>query len=134
MSWRGGASTAFTYARRLAAVAAVGGWLGLNAYWFVSGETPDCQVTTVTRPPDHTAVTQISRCGLPDPADYVYVLGFAAICVIPDADEIGIGSAMWKRRQTARAAGTAMRVELGDTPDDAENLADLAREVEQDGT
>ncbi len=70
------------------------GALAVFAYWLAAGQHLACQVVTVTSGaangrPAQAMTTQ--TCGLPDVADFAYVLAAVAVLLLPDAQSIKIG-------------------------------------------
>src|SRR5260370_211235 len=70
------------------------GALAVFAYWLAAGQHLACQVVTVTSGASNgrpAQATTTQTCGLPDVADFAYVLAAVAVLLLPDAQSIKIG-------------------------------------------
>jgi len=84
----------FRWPRWLAALLLTGGALGIYAFWLFTGAHPVCQVTT-------TGSTVTKTCGLPDVADFGYVLAVVVVLLLPDAKSIKVGGLEFVRLTNA---------------------------------
>ncbi len=111
------ARIAWPTVRRTVAGAVVVGWVGINAYWFVAGDHPVCQVTTVSQPGTHAKATVTQTCGLPDATMYLGVLAFVGLLLYPDAKSIWVAGFGIERRlrEVEPAAMMAREAAEGDT-------------------
>ena len=76
----------------------VGAVAGFSAFWLVTGENPSCIATTKkwtntrARAGANSTSTGVRRvCSLPDTSDYLYVLAFAGIFLLPDVQYLKFG-------------------------------------------
>jgi len=86
-------------ARWAVALLLVLGALGVFCYWLSSGTELACQVVTVSNGAGGTPTksTTTSTCGLPDIADFAYVLTVVAVLLLPDAQRLRIGGFEFER-------------------------------------
>jgi hypothetical protein len=83
----------------LALLLALGALAGF-CYWLFADKHLACQVVTVTTAGSPARTTTTSTCGLPDIADFIYVLAVVAILLLPDAQRLKIGGFEFERLST----------------------------------
>jgi hypothetical protein len=91
-------SKAAKYLRRVrwgAALAIAVAALLVMGHWLATGSRPFCQVVTDTRQGEPASVTK--TCGLPDVADYIYVLAVLGLLLLPDAKSLSFGGLAFER-------------------------------------
>jgi hypothetical protein len=71
--------------------------LALFSYWLLANKDLACQVVTVTTPGSPAKTTTTQTCGLPDVADFVYVLAAVALLLLPDTQRLRVGGFEFER-------------------------------------